>query len=168
MARGVKRSALRSALAAKTSLRTHFDIAQADTEVIEEAQRRLNAAQQLEMATTLHEDEAVKARAAQAVTEARAARDALFHRVWCRGLGLDEFDALVALHPATAEEAQSGLAWGAGFDMALLAACAEDSDLTADEWASELAGWTLPERRRAIAAALDAQRQTLADLVPKD
>lgn len=161
-------SALRGALAAKTSLRTHFDIAVESTEVIEAAQRRLNAARQLEVATMLSDDTGVQERAAGALREAEEARDACFHRVYCRGLTLDEFDALVALNPPTDAQAREGRSWGNGFDIALLTVCAEDSDLTREEWEEQLTTWTAAERRRAIAAALEAQRQTLADAVPKD
>ena len=161
-------SPLREALAAKTSLRTHFDIAVAGTEEIETATRRLNAMRQMEAATLLSDDDDVRAKGAQAAEDAQQARDALFHRIWFRGLPYEEFDALVALHPPTDEQAKASAVWGDTFELALFAEAAEDSDLTAEEWETELSTWTQAERSQAIRAALEAQRQTLAHFIPKD
>jgi hypothetical protein len=164
-------SPLREALAAKTNLRTYHDIAVRPVEDIAAAQRQLDTARQMHAATMLHDDENVRTKALEVLEKAQADRDACFHRIWFRSLGHNEFDALVALHPA--QDHQDGdLPWDPHtFDFALLAACTVDSDLTAEEWAAELADeqrWSGPDRRRVISMALAAQRQTLADAVPKD
>jgi hypothetical protein len=164
-------SPLREALAAKTNLRTYHDIAVRPVEDIEAAQRNLQLAQQMQAATMLHDDEAVRTKAVKVVAEAQAARDACFHRIWFRSLGDVEFDALVALHPPLPGQDADRLAWNpTTFEPALLEACVVDSDLTAEEWADELADesrWSGPDKRAVSRAAMAAQRQTLAELVPK-
>ncbi len=164
-------SPLRAALAAKTNLRTYHDISVAPSEQVAAAQRQLELARQLQAASLLHEEDAVREKAAEAVGRAQAARDACFHRIWFRSLGNIEFDALVTLHPA-ADGQGDDLPWNPEtFDYALLAECVVDSDLTAQEWQAELADekrWSGPDKRRVIAMALAAQRQTMADAVPKD
>lgn len=163
-------SPLRAALAAKTSLRTYFDIAIEPTEKIEAAQRRLDVANQLIAATLLHDDD-VRAKAEGAHVKAKAERDAHFHRIWFRGLQLDEFDALVALHPPTAEQAKDDWAWNPDtFNYALLEEAVVDGDLTAAEWEAELSSekWTRADRNAFVNNCLQAQRQTMADAVPKD
>jgi hypothetical protein len=163
---------LREALAKKTTLRTHFDISIVDSEEVEAAQRSVTVAQQLVAATLLHDDPAVRARADKALADARATRDACFHRIWFRGLPLEEFDALVALHPPTEEQHREKWIWNPDtFNYALLAECAVDSDLTAEEWAEELADgdrWTRADRTKIISTCLAANQQTMADAVPKD
>jgi hypothetical protein len=164
-------SPLRAALAAKTNLRTYHDIAVVDSEQVQAAQRQLELARQLQAASLLSDEDAVRAKALQAVERAQATRNACFHRIWFRSLGHTEFDALVALHPA-ADGQVDELPWNpATFDYALLEACVVDSDLTAEEWEAELADekrWSAPDRNRVISMALAAQRQTMADAVPKD
>lgn len=164
-------SPLREALAAKTNLRTYHDIPVRPAEDIAAAQRRLEVARQLQAATMLSEDDDVRTKSAKVVEEMQAERDACFHRIWFRSLGHNEFDALVALHPAP--EGQDGDApWDtATFEYALLEHAVVENDLTAEEWATELADevrWSGPDRRRLIAMAFAAQRQTMADAVPKD
>lgn len=178
---------LRAALAQRTNLRTWHDIAVAPADEIDAAQRRLDAARQLETATLLKDDPEIHDRVAAAVREATEARDKLFHRLWFRGLDLTEFDALVDLHPPTDEQHREGRTWNPDtFEYALLAACVEDEDgtpgdLTPDEWRDELLGldpttgerdpqrraWPVAEQRRVMLMALSAQRQTMADAVPK-
>lgn len=164
-------SPLREALAAKTNLRTYHDIPVRPAEDIAAAQRKLEVARQLQAATMLSEDEDVRAKSARVIEEMQAERDACFHRIWFRSLGHNEFDALVALHPAP-EGQDDDTPWDTRtFEYALLAACVVDGDLTADDWATELADeqrWSGPDKRRMIAMAFAAQRQTMADAVPKD
>ena len=164
-------SPLRAALAAKTALVTHFDMAIADSDAVEAAQRRVNVAEQMVAATLLHQDDAVRERAADALNEALAARDACFHRIQFRHLPLDDFDALVKLHPPTDAQAKEEWVWNhLTFNYALLEACVIDGDLTAAEWETELADqdkWTPADKRQLINMALAAQRQTMADAIPK-
>lgn len=164
-------SPLRQALAKKTSLRTYFDFALVDVETVERVSRKLQAARQLEHGAMLSDNPDVKTRAAAVLAEIEAERDACFHRIWFRGLGSDEWDALVDLHPPTPEQAKDGAAWNdETFNYGLLEATAIDSDLSADDWRRELADekWTNADRRQLVLAAVRAQRQTLADQVPKD
>ena len=164
-------SPLRAALAAKTALVTHFDMSIAPSDDVEAAQRQVNIAEQMVAATLLHDDEAVRNRAADALSKATAARDACFHRIHFRHLELDDFDALVKLHPPTAAQAKDEWVWNPDtFNYALLEECVVDGDLTAAEWETELADterWTPADKRQLISMALAAQRQTMADAVPK-
>lgn len=164
-------SPLRAALAKKTSLRTFFEIAVVDSETVETAQRRVDIARQMSAATLLTEDTAVREKADEALASAQAERDACFHRIWFRGLSLDEFDALVALHPPTDEQRNDDWTWNPDtFNYALLEAATVDGDLTAQEWADELADgdrWTRADRTQLINMCLAAQRQTMADAIPK-
>ncbi len=168
-------SPLRAALAAKTSLRTFHEIPIVPQEKIETAKRNLDVARQMVAATLLHDDAEVREKADQALATAQAARDACFHRIEFRGLGLDDFDALVTEHPATPAQVADDdydFPWDRStFDYALLEHATVDSDLTAEEWKAELTDgerWPAPERARIINNCLAAQRQTMADAVPKD
>lgn len=162
---------LRAALAQKTSLRTYFDFALVDTETLEHLQRKLQAARQLEHGAMLSDKPEVRERATTVLAEVQAEYDQVVHRIWFRGLGLDEWDALVALHPPTPAQQAEGAGWDEEtFNYALLEAAAVDSDLTAVEWRTELADqekWSNADRRSLLLAAVRAQRQSLADAVPK-
>jgi hypothetical protein len=164
-------SPLRAALAAKTALVTHFDMSIASSDDVEAAQRQLNVAQQLVAATLLHDNDDVRARADEAMVKAQAARDACFHRIEFRHLPLEDFDALVKLHPPTAEQAKDEWVWNPDtFNYALLEACVIDGDLTAAEWEAELADnekWSPADKKLLINNALEAQRQTMAGAIPK-
>lgn len=160
----------REALAALTALRTYHDIAVVPLDQIEEATRNLELARQMRTATLLSDDEAVQAKAEDVYRQAVAKRDECFYRLWFRGLSDDDFDALVDMHPPTDEERNDGASWNREtFIPALLAACTVDSDLTEAEWAAKLAEENTPaaERRAMVSMAIAAQRQTLADSVPK-
>lgn len=167
-------SPLRAALAAKTSLHTFYEMSIVPQEQIEAAKRRLDVARQLLASTLIHDDPNVRAKAEKTHAAAQAERDACFHRIEFRGLGYTEFDALVGLHPATPAQAKDPkhVAWNPEtFNAALLEAATVDSDLTAQDWAEELADedrWPAPDRSRLINTCLQAQRQTMADAVPKD
>lgn len=164
-------SPLRAALAAKTTLRTYFDVAIVPTEDVEAAQRAVAVARQMVAATLLHEDDTVKAKAETALTAAETNLAACFHRIWFRGLSDRDFDALVALHPPTAEQAKEKWIWNPDtFNYALLEACVVDGDLTAAEWETELDSdrWSRADKAQMFAMALAANRQTMADAIPKD
>lgn len=164
-------SSLRAALAAKTKLRTYFDLAVVPSEQVEAAKQRVDIANQLVAATLLSPDADVRARAQGELDEAKAALSACFHRIWFSGLNDTEFDALVALHPATkAQEADKWLWNPDTFNYALLEACAVDSDLTAEEWEVEVndgTRWSRADKSRVIAAALACNQQTMADAAGK-
>jgi len=164
-------SPLRAALAAKTTLVTHFDIATASTDEVAAAQRQVAVAEQLVAATLLHQEDHVRARAAAALEQAEAARAACFHRIEFKHVPLEDFDALVKLHPPTPAQSKDEWAWNPDtFNFALLEACVVDGDLTADDWEAELADeerWSPADKRHLINMALAAQRQTMADAIPK-
>jgi hypothetical protein len=164
-------SPLRAALAAKTTLVTHFDLPIASSDDVERAVRLVNMAEQIVAATLLHEDDAVRQRAADALEKAQAARSSCFHRIQFRHLPIEDFDALVKLHPPTAEHAKDGWIWNPDtFNYALLEEATIDGDLTAAEWEAELSDrerWTPADKRALVERALAAQRQTMADAVPK-
>jgi len=70
----------------------------------------------------------------QEVRDARAALDALYEDVVVRALPPVDYEALVAEHPATDEQADDGLLWNPDtFVPALLAACV-DLPWSAEEW----------------------------------
>lgn len=164
-------SPLRAALAQKTNLRTYFDLPVADTEQVEDAHRKVEIAKQLVASTLLHEDQDVRGKAEAALERAKEARAACFHRIWFRGLTFSEFDALVALHPATKEQEKDGWAWNPDtFNYALLEEAVVDGDLTAEEWQAELDDdrWSRADRTQLLNRCLAAQQQTMADAVPKD
>lgn len=171
-AKKAAQSPLRAALNAKTSLHTFHEVAIVPQPQIEAAKRRLDVARQLVAATLMHEDPDVRAKAEQAHDTAQTERDACFYRIEFRGLGLTEFDALVKLHPPTKEQSDNKWLWNPEtFDFALLEHATVDSDLSAEEWAAELADeerWPAPERARLVNTCLAAQRQTMADAAPKD
>lgn len=80
--------------------------------------------------------------------------------VTVRALPADEWDALVQLHPPTAEQAQGGWQWNiATFRPAVLAACvvspADDEQLDANEWAQLLLKMPVGDRERLYGAAID-------------
>lgn len=166
------KSPLRAALNAKTSLHTFHEISTSPQAQVEAAKRKLDVARQLVAATLMSDDADVRSKAEAALEAAQAERDACFYRIEFRGLGLTEYDALVKLHPPTkAQEADKWLWNPDTFGYALLEAAAVASDLTAEDWAEELADeekWPAPERARLISTALAAQRQTMADAAPKD
>lgn len=90
--------------------------------------------------------------------------DACFYEVRFVGLPADEFDALVQMHPpldADVREAQGKgdepPLWNDDtFYPQLLEACAVSSELSAEEWATELKSWTRAERKEVQAKALEA------------
>lgn len=164
-------SPLRAALAKKTKLRTYFDLAVVPSEDVETAQQRVDIAQQLVAATLLSPDDDVRERGQTELDKAKAARAACFHRIWFSGLGETDFDALVRLHPPTPAQEADKWPWNPDtFNYALLAECAVDSDLTAEEWEAEVNDterWSRADKARVIAAALACNQQTISDAVPK-
>lgn len=99
-----------------------------------------------------------------AAEQLQAKFDACFYIVRFRPLPADDFDALVQLHPPKegeiSEAQQAGeeppLWHDATFYPDLLERCAVNSELTAEEWALELASWSRAERKEVQAKALEA------------
>jgi hypothetical protein len=90
--------------------------------------------------------------------------DDMFYIVRFRAMPSDDFDALVQLHQPTDGEVQEATEqrvdkplWNdLTFYPELLERCAVNSELSAEEWAEELKGWTRAERKEVQARALEA------------
>lgn len=161
-------SPLRAALAAKTRLETSYRIPVRPTEEIEAAGRKVALARQVLAGAALVSDEAATLAQTKA-DEALAAYEACFHKVRFVGLTEEDFDALVQLHPPTPEQAAEDHLWHPDtFQWALVEACAQDSDLTAAEWQAEVSSWERAEKLKFLSTAMDCNRRTLSDTVPKD
>jgi hypothetical protein len=158
---------LRDALNRKRVTRTYYDMPIAGTEEIDAARTALDRAGQVAVATLMSDDEDIRSRGDAALAEAREGLAECFHRIWFRPIGLSEFDALTSEHPPTTAQRKEGHPWNPDtFIFALLAVSAEDSDLSEEEWAAELADekkWPAPDRNGIYNAALRAQRQSAAD-----
>jgi hypothetical protein len=91
------------------------------------------------------------------VLAAKRKLEACWHKVVLRGISAQRFTDLVAKHPPTRDGKLDGDQWNPEtFQPALIAACAEDSDMTEQEWAAELDSdrWPLGERNALFAEAL--------------
>lgn len=101
------------------------------------------------------------------IAQAQGALDACCEWLVFHGLDSVSFEELVQAHPP-AEDANLEDAYDeATFVPALIAACCQDSDLTADEWAAELAGLNPAERRELIDAVMEANTRTWSSALPK-
>lgn len=157
---------LRAALAAKRSTETWFDLQVSDSTEAEQTLEQ--ASRQLRLALLTSEGVAEAEAAEQAAREALAA---CFHRLRFHNLPAHEFEALVGEHEASPEDAEQGEVWNRKtLTPALLAACAVDSDLTAEEWAAELASerWNAADLLGVYRAALDANVKQRSASLPKD
>lgn len=157
---------LRSALAAKRGNETHFDLLISDPSEAE--QELADADGALRLALLRGED--VEA-AEQKQAEARAKMRACYYRLTFRNMPAHEFEALVGEHEASPEDAEQGEVWDReGLTPALLAACAADSDLSAEDWQAELASqrWSAADKLAVYRAALDANIKQRSASLPKD
>lgn len=169
---------VREALQRRQVRTTHYDLplvafedAQAKAQDLAIAEQTITAAEFL-IAQEPHRpdvDDALKvARATR--DAARKARDACFHRITFAGLPEDDFDAMVQLHPPTADQIRAAQAKGEDPPLwdsdtlipDLLEHCSQDSELTAAEWAVELKGWTRGERQDIAAKVLEANIRSFA------
>lgn len=173
-----KPSALRAALAGKTTRETFYDIplrragetnAQAADRINALRERLQEARRTLAMAPYTEKPDEVKATAQAAIDELTRELSSCFHRLHFRGLaGDDEYNDLIDAHPPTEEqkakdkEATLDLA---SFQVALLMACLiDESDLTADEWRDELWSWPRPERTLLFQRVREANEQAFGDV----
>jgi hypothetical protein len=167
-------SGLRDALAAKQVLTTHYDIPMKPRPFIDAIVERLNEARQEAyrakmpgaMGTKAQREKRIRETDAKAA-EVKAELDACFYRQEFRGLESDaDMDALYNAYPATDEQLAKAKAENEkrekageepeplpdldldGFNCAYVAACAVDSDLTAEEWRAALWSkqWTRADR----------------------
>jgi HEPN domain-containing protein len=156
---------LRSALSSKRGNETSFDLLISDPSDAEQALQQAQADLRLAEMRGAETDEL---KAAQ-----QAAEDALqacYYRLRFRNMPAHEFEALVGEHEASKEEAEKGEVWDReGLTPALLAACTVDSDLTAEEWAAELASerWNAADKLGVYRAALDANIKQRSSVLPK-
>lgn len=126
------------------------------------------------------------------LAEAEADYAACFYRVHFRGLPEVDFNALQNAVPEPEEpealpadasdeqreaHAAAQVAYEAASDaaeddfiFALMEACADDSDMTADEWREELSSprWSKPDRAAIRRAAVEANVREFSATVPKD
>lgn len=158
-------TSLREALAAKRVREAVYPIAVADDT---EARARLAEAQRQKLLAGVggkDDDDAAVKRAQRAVEEAQAAVDACYYPLRLRGIGRSELEALHAAHPAPPDTDPDVTINIRTFRPALIAACAVDSDLTAEEWAAELESerWTLGDVNALFALARRVTEEAIND-----
>lgn len=174
-----QKKGLRAALKERKTRTTWYDMPVEEFSVCQERARALSmATQTLAAAEALTQREGRERedvrdalqQARDAVDAARKELNACFHRITFRGLPEAEFDALVQLHPPTnaqLEEAQEKDQDPPLFNEetlypALLEVCAQDSELSAEEWREELKNWTRAERRDIRAKVMEANVRSYA------
>lgn len=148
---------LRDALARKQRRTTTYEMVVEDPSDAEQAYDRAQAEHR--MTVLRHGEDSDEARAAQVrLDEAADAVRACVVPLRFGSLAAHRFEELVAEHPPTEEQAKDGAQWGETFEVALIAACALDSDLTVEEWQAELASdyWSRANRSALFATALAA------------
>lgn len=168
---------LRAALKDRKTRTTFYDMPLEEYGVCRERARALSVATQTlaaaEALSMRESDEEIRQAvesSRKAVEAARRELDGCFHRIVFKGLPESDFDALVQLHPPTNAQIEEAKERGdemplyneASFYPALLEHCAQDSELSAAEWADELAGWTRAERRDIQSKALEANVRSYA------
>lgn len=189
-------SGLRAALDAKEVLTTYYDIPLKPRSVIDPIVERLQDARQEAFranspgAMGSKAQREKRAREADAkVAEVKAELDACFFRQEFRALESDaDLDRIINAHPATDEQIATAKAENEkreaagddplpvpdldidGFNCAYVAACAVDSDLTADEWRKQLWSkrWSRADREALFARVHQANVQEFNLGIPKD
>lgn len=144
---------------------------------LEEAEQGLRLAQ---VVSKGRDDDGTVKRAEQRVKKARTAYEQVSVTISFRGLTDDERDALMSEHPATDEQVAKDKADDVPeqerssvnrktFTPAALAIAALDSDLTEEDWATELASdrWTAGERFSLYRAVVTATNAEPAPGIPK-
>jgi hypothetical protein len=134
-----------------------------------EAEQALAHAQHGLRIALLGDDEKAKAAAHKAVEDARDALDGCWHTIRLVSLPAPQFTALLAEHPPTKDQRREGAEWNPDtFHPALIAACAQDEGLTAEQWAAELDSdrWSQGERNELFNLALDVNVSTPRQLGP--
>jgi len=91
-------------------------------------------------------------------------------REWLVFVGLTpkEYEELLQAHPAPEGSHPDDVYNADTFIPALLAACCEDSDLTAEDWAGELQALNDAERTELTEAVMEANLTTWSSAIPKD
>ncbi len=169
---------LRAAMKKRTVRKSYYDIPQVDFTVAQKAAEELVLAKNtLKAAEFLAAREPGSTEIKDAVAASRrevetqqAKVDECFFRVWFLGMPEEDFDALVNLHPPTEEQREKAKLKGeaqptwneASFPYELLEHCAQESDLTADQWRTETASWTIAERRDLFKAVLECNLRSFS------
>lgn len=148
-------SSLRSALAAKRVREAVYPIAIADDTV---AREKLAEAKQRRLLVGVGKNSETEANAEadKAVAAAQAEVDACYYPLRLRGIAFSDLEALINAHPP-GKDAPEGQAWDEdGLLPDLVAACAVEDDMTAEEWAKELGSerWTRGDRKALFLAAM--------------
>ncbi len=123
-----------------------------------ESEQMLAAAQQELRMALLGGDEQRKQAARETVEQAETAIDQCWHTIKLVSVPAKTFTDLMATHKPTREQKQDGAEWNPDtFHPALIAACAQDERLTAEEWTAEFASdrWSQGERNTLFNLALD-------------
>lgn len=151
-----RKQSLREVLSGKVRPRRTYRMALTDPEPAQQA--LADAQQEARLAVVRHGSESEQAgEAAAAVAAAQVAVDACWHQIVLYALPAPRFAALMREHPPTKEGRVRGDEWNPDtFQPALIAACAQDDDMTEQEWADELNSdrWPLGHRNALFAEAL--------------
>lgn len=115
---------------------------------------------QLRMAKAAGEDAAP---AQVAVDQAQAQLDACWQPIVLKSIPAAQLTALIDEHPPTKEQKAEGAQWNPEtFQPALIAACAQDAGMTAEQWAHELTSgrWSTAERNELFGKCLEVNLTT--------
>lgn len=172
-----RKQGLRAALRKRAARTTVYRMPLVEFPIIVEKQNAVAAASQTLMAGEAlryregdREDILAAIEKANAAHEkAKADLEQCFHQIVFRGMPEDEFDLMVAAYDPTEKELDEAKAKGEEQPMFgrriyphLLERCAQDSELSAAEWAEELAGWEKGDRREVEAKVLEANVRSFA------
>lgn len=97
------------------------------------------------------------------VEEAEARVAACWQPIVVRSIPAEQLTALVAEHPPTKEQKTEAAQWNPEtFQPALIAACAQDAGMTAEQWAHELTSgrWSTAERNELFGKCLEVNLTT--------
>jgi hypothetical protein len=155
---------LREALAAKRVREAVYPLAVEDDA---EPRKRLEEARARRILAGIGKDPEEEALAAARAEEAAAQADvdACYHPLRLRGLSAADMEALRQACPPKPGEADGDEFDEDLFRPGLIAACAVDSDLSAEEWAEELTSdrWTLGDVATLYRLALEVCRKPAND-----
>jgi hypothetical protein len=161
-------SAFRARLKAKKHRTTTYDMIIVEESVAEAAEMNLGGAERDLRRAKVNGDESEIAAAEAALEQAKEQVRACYDSLTFRALPSHEFEALISAHEPTKEQQKEGAQWNNDtFSPALLAACCVDSDLSEDEWAEELASWSVADRNAIFSAALSANVTARSLTLPK-
>lgn len=155
---------LRDALAAKRVRELVYPLAVADDT---QARKRLEEARARRVLAgvgkTVDEEDVKAAQAAE--DQAQAEVDACYYQLRLRGVSAADMEALRASCPPPPDADEDVTFDVEAFRPALVAACAVDSDLSAEEWAAELASdrWTVSDVASLYQSALIACNRPVND-----